>query len=145
MPLKDWGLLSLRDTLPQTVSLKTFVRKSVLFFPLLYKKAIKILLLEARENCQHGWALVPPYLWCWRIVGLVFKSKVTWHGFWLLPSPLWVLIKPSHLNQFMRNSWWDRHYRNTWSGDLENPFCPKNLWFHPGQKKCLQIRIVQNL
>ena len=34
MPSKDWGLLSLGDTLSQTVSLRTFVRKSVLFSPL---------------------------------------------------------------------------------------------------------------
>ena len=62
MPSKDWGLLSFGDALPQTVSLRTFVRKCVLFSPLLYKKAAKILFLEAGENINMGWALASPYL-----------------------------------------------------------------------------------
>ena len=53
MPSKNWGLF-LGDMLPQTMSLRTFVRRSVLFSPLLYKKAAKILLLEAGENINMG-------------------------------------------------------------------------------------------
>lgn len=121
---KGLGSFSQGHTSPHCLT-EDICQKNLCFSPHFYTR---------KQPRYYWWNQKKISTWVGTCLSIFVMLKDRGISIWEWDHLAWLLV--TAVTSLRSPSWWDRHYRNTWSGDLENPFCPKNLWFHRGKNVC---------